>query len=154
MTMDDNSQSDPGLDAPPELAAAFKKLMPAAVFIPRTVDEAVLRAARERLAPATRPRPRVVPIWLRWPALVGFATTAVIAVLAIRTAHFGGQRYAREDINHDGRVDILDSFDLARRLRDGRSNGSLDQNGDGVVDQRDVQWLAARAVNLDRNPPL
>jgi hypothetical protein len=48
-------------------------------------------------------------------------------------------------------VDILDAFALARQLKQGGSgNLQLDVNGDGVVDERDVAALAARAVKLER----
>jgi hypothetical protein len=60
--------------------------------------------------------------------------------------------FAREDLNHDGRVDILDAFDLARTLktRPGLTSPVMDVNGDGVVDERDVTSLAARAVQLPK----
>ena len=58
---------------------------------------------------------------------------------------------ARGDFNHDRRVDILDAFALARQLKQGATrNLQLDVNGDGVVDERDVAALAARAVKLEQ----
>ena len=57
--------------------------------------------------------------------------------------------FAREDINHDGRVDILDAFQLARELESG-AKPAADLNGDGVVDQRDADLIAARAVRLEK----
>ena len=45
---------------------------------------------------------------------------------------------------------MLDAFALARELEaDAASRPQHDLNGDGVVDGRDVQILAARAVNLE-----
>ena len=48
------------------------------------------------------------------------------------------------DINHDGRVNILDAYVLARRRSNVMSRsirrGML--NGDGVVDQKDVDLIA------------
>ena len=62
-----------------------------------------------------------------------------------------GSELAREDLNHDGQVDILDAFALARQLKQGGARSAqLDVNGDGVVDERDVAALAARAVKLER----
>jgi hypothetical protein len=59
--------------------------------------------------------------------------------------------YAREDVNRDGRVDILDAFLLARQLQSGDNPGSsLDLNGDGVVDHRDAESIAAKAVKLEK----
>jgi hypothetical protein len=58
---------------------------------------------------------------------------------------------AREDLNRDGRVDILDAFALSRQLRDGKASSTgLDLNGDGVVDERDAEVIAARAVRLEK----
>jgi hypothetical protein len=60
-------------------------------------------------------------------------------------------RFAHEDINHDGQVDILDAFALARQLKAGATpNPQLDLNGDGVVDERDLAAVAARAVSLEK----
>jgi hypothetical protein len=59
--------------------------------------------------------------------------------------------FARGDLNHDGHVDIVDAFALARQLKQGGTrNLQLDLNGDGVVDERDVAALAARAVKLEQ----
>ena len=58
---------------------------------------------------------------------------------------------AREDVDRNGQVDILDAFALARKLQQGGAAGvALDLNGDGVVDQRDIDWVAARAVKLHK----
>ena len=59
--------------------------------------------------------------------------------------------FARWDLNHDGHVDILDAFALARQLKQGGTrNLQLDVNEDGVVDERDVAAIAARAVKLEQ----
>jgi hypothetical protein len=56
---------------------------------------------------------------------------------------------AREDIDRNGHVDILDAFALARKLKAGGAMGvAYDVNGDGTIDQRDIDWIAARAVQL------
>jgi hypothetical protein len=48
----------------------------------------------------------------------------------------------------------LDAFSLARRLQQGGTpDPALDINGDGVVDDRDVETLAARAVQLQPGKP-
>jgi len=58
---------------------------------------------------------------------------------------------SREDVNRDGEVDILDAFALAKELKSGHPPGpGLDINGDGVVDEKDVATIAARAVRLDK----
>jgi hypothetical protein len=89
---------------------------------------------------------------------VAGAAAAILLLAAIpqffRRPALGPSRdsaYARGDLNHDGRVDILDAFALARQLKQGGTrNLQLDINGDDVVDERDVAALAARAVKLER----
>jgi hypothetical protein len=149
-----NNQPDPdeALQAPPKLVAALKRLPQEPVFIPPTADEAILRAARKHLG---RPVPVRTP-WFRfmpWPAAAAaIVLFAAISLFFVRPAH-GPARdsaFARGDLNHDGHVDILDAFALARQLKQGGTrNLQLDLNGDGVVDERDVAALAARAVKLE-----
>ena len=58
---------------------------------------------------------------------------------------------AREDINGDGAVNILDAFQLARRIEAGATaSHSHDLNGDRVVDLQDVHTVAHAAVSLQR----
>jgi hypothetical protein len=180
------NERDEALEAPPRRVSALKHLPQEAVFIPRTADEAVLRAAREHLAgKATwaecgRPRPQQAangrarwtvawPSWLRallrpgtgalrWAPLA--TATAAAMVLLVATPRLfkrsgptpeQGPAFAGSDLNRDGQVDILDAFSLARQLKQGGARGAqLDVNGDGVVDERDVSALAARAVRLER----
>lgn len=140
------------LEVPPELITALKRSSKSSIFIPPTLDERIVNAARRHLAPG-RSSP---PAWifrLRW----GFAVVALILILAVMPAllrKFGtpSQRLAiRGDVNHDGKVDILDAFALARELKSGTHLSlQLDINGDGVVDTRDVTALAARAVSLGK----
>jgi hypothetical protein len=149
-TSDPNTRRDgeePTL--PPTLAAALKELPARRVFVPPTVDEAVLRAARRQLAP----RPRAGLGWLR----VRFAWAAIAAacLALIGLIYFFGKtsrdaELAREDLNHDGRVDILDAFQLARELRSGEKQAGRDVNGDGVVDERDAALIATHAVKLEK----
>ena len=58
------------------------------------------------------------------------------------------------DVNGDGRVDILDAFQLARQME---ANGPallkddlrpFDRNGDGIIDETDVRLIATEAVKL------
>lgn len=60
------------------------------------------------------------------------------------------------DVDRNGAVDILDAFALARHLKvDVLADTSLDFNGDGTIDQRDVDVIAMQAVSLaaDAAPP-
>lgn len=112
------------------------------IFIPPTLDEAILRQARERFeGKATRPLFR---FW-NWFALAGAA--ALIAILILILPRTKPAAIAREDFNGDGQVDILDAFALAKSIEDGKG---VDQNDDGKVDDADVRAIASAAVQLDR----
>ena len=153
--MRDNNQNHPdeGLEAPPRLVAALKRLPQEPVFIPPTADEAILRAARRHLNPPREARFG----WFRFIPWVA-AAAAILLLVAIPQffkhpvpGPFRDATFAQGDLNHDGRVDILDAFALARQLKQGATrNLQLDVNGDGVVDEQDVAALAARAVKLER----
>ena len=132
-------------EAPEQFVRALRAAQPAPLFIPPTLDEAVLREAHQRLAPARKPSFNFLR-WLPWLA------TASAVVLATSLIYFSHQpRFAREDLNHDGKVDILDAFTLAKQIKSGAPlKSALDINGDGIVDARDFETIAAHAVKLDK----
>lgn len=139
--------SEQNLEAPARLVSALKEGARRKIFVPPTVDDAILKAARTQLCPASKSSAPHLPRWVFWSALAG--TCVVIALLARMSAP---PQFAREDLNHDGKVDILDSFALARQLKNGGSLPAyLDVNGDGVVDERDVTSIATRAVALGKD---
>ena len=143
---DNDAKEIPALQ---KLTDALKRTQSATVFVPHTVDEAVLRAAREHLAPAKTPRRNPLMAWLRWPALA--AACLVACALVYRFTRPNPPSYAREDVNHDGRVDILDALQLAQQVRSGQKPvPALDLNGDGVVDQRDAEVITTYAVKLEK----
>ena len=176
--MNDREQNDPNLDAPEKLRAALARSQTRRIIVPAAVDEAVLRAARERLAGAGEPRKRGTPnagekasgrsegfgiaALLRlvcdtaavrgrgFAPLTAVAVTIVAAGVLVWLAVHPRAAVRPEDLNADGQVDMLDAFALARELQQGRTpRPQLDLNGDGVVDERDVEVLAARAVTLE-----
>src|SRR5581483_5488985 len=122
--------------APPALVAALKELPARRVFVPSTLDAAVLAAARRHLEPRPARRGWIAQ-WRSWPAFAGAALLLIALLLWL--GRTGGERFAREDLNQDGRVDILDAFQLARELRSAAK--PVDVNGDGVVDDRDARWI-------------
>ena len=97
----------------------------------------------------------------RW-AAIGLAAAAMV-VIAVRlmtpvvdgnkpqVAQFG-------DVNHDSRVNILDAYIVARHIaRHEPLDKAWDVNGDGVVDQKDVDQIATMAVEAhesDQTQPL
>jgi hypothetical protein len=153
MPDEDHDHSDEVLQAPPALVSAFKRLPNPPIFIPPTADEAILRAASRRFNRRQQSR------WFRFIPWVAAAAAAILLLAIIRpflpkpaSAPSAGSRFAQEDLNHDGQVDILDAFALARRLKAGATaNPQLDLNGDGVIDERDITIIAARAVKLEKD---
>jgi hypothetical protein len=123
--------------------------------VPPRVDKAILGQASRRLA-----KPHRLVIRLRWAA--GIAAAA--AVLVVGVVLFNPKSKIqnpkslspalaedRADIDGNGHVDILDAFRLARYIE---AHGPLDMrwdlNGDGRVDQDDVDLVAFAAVRLDK----
>jgi hypothetical protein len=155
-TRDENNDStEADLEAPPAFIAALKRIRLEPLFIPPTVDEAVLRAARQRLDRPERAR----SIWRNWRPWLAAAAAAVLLLLVIWLPSAKSTRNPRlelsQDVNHDGRVDILDAFILARKLQAGKvDDRHFDWNGDGRVDLADVAALAARAVRLGKDGAL
>ena len=121
---------------PPRLARAFAGLRGPTPPVPSTVDEAIRRAAATRL--------RSWPLRLRRRWLPLAAAALFLVWLALRGGALPG------DVDGNGRVDILDAFALTRMLESGTTpDRRLDLTGDGMVDRRDVQVIARRAVALD-----
>lgn len=173
--MQNGQNKDAHVEAPPKLVTALRQLPQEHVFVPPTLDEAILKAARTHLGGAEKPKRR----WLRlipWTvAAAGFAT-AVLVAYPYATQFLGfepstvsvrrgmenrtepgarppqnhGLEYAREDINRDGKVDILDAFLLAKKLRAAPTDFNLDMNRDRLLDQHDVETIAAHAVSLEK----
>jgi hypothetical protein len=145
-------EADGEMEAPPRLVAALKRITPRPVFVPPSVDAAVLNAARKHLArPQSKERLTRRP-WFMWPAAA--SACVMLALLAHTLMKPAGPDFAREDLNRDGRVDILDAFHLARELEAGTPPpATLDLNGDGVVDRRDAEIIAALAVKLEKGGP-
>jgi hypothetical protein len=53
-----------------------------------------------------------------------------------------------DDVNADGRVDVVDAYLVALAVERGRASPSFDRNGDGRVDRRDAERIALAAVAL------
>jgi len=173
--MDKNPyRGDEDLEAPDKLVKALARLPRERVSVPHRVDKAILRQAREHLRSvgqrqeAKRPAwpwaemirvigdflqpngPGWRPVALRLALAASFVLVAWFTYNSVHPASFHAPAQSVEDLNHDGKVDILDAFCLARQLERGeRPSRQLDLNGDGVVDERDVAIIAAHAVSLE-----
>lgn len=145
MQHDDNA----GDDAPSELVDALTGLRQAPVVVPPQLDEAILTQVRQRLAGRRKHGRNIIQLrpWLAAAALLIATAMIVPLVLYFREPTV----VLRADIDHNGRVDILDAFALARRLQAGQLDPTaFDLNGDGLVDRRDVDHISAQAVKLDK----
>lgn len=157
----DASADDDSL--PPALLSDLSALYPAP-RVPAAVDRRVLNNAAAVYARQARHRR-----WLRWGKAGAAAAAAVLVVGLILYRPEGARRMAASypqsgapaatpaatpgDVDGDGRVDVLDAFGLARKLRDARgrplpANRVEDVNGDGVIDEKDVDGIAERAVRV------
>ena len=138
------------LDAPTALARDLRRLYSPDIAVPAVRDEAVLSGARLPLARQRRPR-RV----LGWSVAATILLAALIWTVWLQNRGRTPERASftavlREDMDRNGRIDILDAFWLARHLRTGASlDPGWDVNRDGRVNEQDVNWLARRAVKLD-----
>jgi hypothetical protein len=174
----------PRIQVPPRvdeavLGAARQRLRPVAARPSPTPSTTPVAADVSPLPSpwAARPSPVTPTFWARmlhaaqrcggrfWPdprSLAPWAALATLVLLVALLARFhvfpGSSSLGRntaEDLNGDGRVDILDAFVLARRLEQGPvANRKLDLNGDGLVDRHDVEVLATHAVRLGQGKRL
>jgi hypothetical protein len=147
---------DPQL--PPDLTAALRDLYAPPVAVPAATDEAILRDARAGLARRLRFRTLV-----RAAGAVGGIAAAVLLFVFVKHHHWDpktqptvvstGAEVRPGDADRSGRVDMLDAFVLAKKIDAGTASpaparGWEDVNADGVLDQRDVDQVAALAVSL------
>ncbi|MEW6303512.1 MAG: dockerin type I domain-containing protein [Verrucomicrobiota bacterium] len=143
-----DEQPEKDLEAPEPLVVALKELHNQRVFVPPQVDEAILAQAREQLPQTVPERPG----WVAFAPWVALAACGVL-LLAITAQQLKSRHekaaavFAREDINRDGTVDVLDALALAKKVESG---AGTDVNGDGVVDQRDAAAIAQHAVKLEK----
>jgi hypothetical protein len=121
---------------PEAMIAALREADKARMFVPPELDAAILTKAKVNLV---RRQKRNLAPWL----------AAAAALMIAAFVMFTPTPKAREDVNRDGRVDIRDALVLARKISDGKAQGSVwDINHDGRVDQADVAAIAALAVKL------
>jgi len=123
----------------------------ASVTVPEAVDASIRAHGRRHLA--ARRRSRLVLRWVAAAAAVLLATAVLADVFHLnRPAPEAKQRprVLAEDVDGNGRINVLDAFALARRLEAGAvKDRRFDVTGDGRVDEADVDWIARRAVRLN-----
>ena len=140
--MNDDANRDE--QAPEAVSAQLRALASkTTLFVPASVDEAVLSRARDHFAEVRRWPNRFSRVW--WTAAAACIALALVAGLSL----INRTRYEQADVDRSGHVDILDALALARRIQQGPATGP-DLNGDGIVNKADVDAIAARAVKLKK----
>ena len=108
------------------LSAIGRRLAPPRVDVPAFV--------RARVLSSVRPRRRLLPL-------------AAAAALFFALASLWLLPSTPGDLDRNGHLDIVDALVLASRLKAGEAvERRHDLNGDGRIDARDVDALAARVV--------
>ena len=134
--------SEPNEDqdlVPPRLQGDLRALFGRRLQVPGSIG------AQLRHAASTRRGPRLRPMW------VSAAAAALIAIAGIFLLQRGSSSLpvAREDFDGNGRIDVLDAYRLALAIgRHERVAATFDLDGSGVVDRRDADLIAARAVRI------
>ncbi len=130
----------------------LKDLYSFTASIPAGFDDSVLREAKSTFTQRRRFHSRV-----RW-AIGGISAAAAIMLVALRLSSPSPDRISEHpvvmaikpgDVDRDGKVDILDAFVVARRLHaHAPIDKAWDVNGDGAVDQKDVDRIGTMAVDI------
>jgi len=134
---------------PDAFRSAMRSRYGPAADVPAEIDRAILADARRHLltnAPIVKRRR--FSAW-KLTALASTMAAAAVLFLALSPNSVDGPRETiAQDLDGNGRVDILDAFVMAREIRSGRGQSIHDVNGDGQLDQTDIDELAQRAVML------
>lgn len=153
MTDPDTQRDDPTL--PAETAADLRRAFSGGPAVPGRVDDRMLAEARKRLS-----RPVIARIGWRRLAIPGVAAAMVLLFVWYAAPLIGPARQGPPSIQGwpvpglagevrvSGPVDILAALRLAKAMQWGQSRPEWDINGDGRVDNVDVDALAMRAVSL------
>ncbi len=112
--------------------------------VPPEVDRVVIDKCHQHFIPKhwSHRISRHVSLWR-----IAAAAAVIIFAFSLNLT----QKPQAVDIDRNGRVDILDAFKLARHIESaGRTETEWDFNGDGLIDQSDVDTVAFAAVRLDK----
>jgi hypothetical protein len=136
---------------PPALKTGLADLFGSTPAISRSLDDQILHAARQQSIRRNRMR------WTIRYAIGSLAAAAAVILIAIKTTHrdqpiIGNPQPAvatSQDVNHDGKLDMLDAFLMARKVAaNDPFSKDWDFNHDGTVDTKDVDVVAFSAVKL------
>ena len=149
-----NHYDESQLELPKAVADDLAALYQMDLAVPAEVDDAIIDSARRQLT-----RRRIVRLW-RWAGGAAAAAAIVLIILISELGPIGrvssgpAALAQRQDIDGNGRVDIIDALALARHIAaDDRPQGTWDVNADGLVTRADVDMIAMAAVSLERRAP-
>ena len=143
---------DSGLRVSSKLSADLKGLFEPGTSVPPEVDRAIMDRAYQQLIGRQKKR----RVFRRCAcAAVAAVVISVFMLDFIREPGSTGFRsdtvVAKSDIDQNGSVNVLDAFQLARRIEStDHPNMKWDINGDGSVNYDDVDSVAFAAVRLDK----
>jgi hypothetical protein len=155
-------------ELPERLKAVLRNRYGTGPPVPERLDQTILADAHHHLREQLRPKRSGFGRPLKWAAMASLIAAAVLLMVRLpmqdgspsqivdgtgdsssvgpRTAARAGS--APNDLDGNGRIDILDAFVLARSMAAGRGSLVNDVNHDGRLDQSDVRALAQAAVTL------
>src|SRR5438128_12298929 len=102
--MNNDVPRDEDLKAPPRLIEALVQASSERIFVPPAIDRTILKAAEQQFSHAARGRARRVWWWKR--LATGLALVVALALVTSQWQRVARGRFAREDVNHDGQIDI------------------------------------------------
>jgi hypothetical protein len=134
---------------PPKFLEAMDGLKREQVFVPAELDERILKQAHEHLRKWV-PNSRGASAARQWLAMATAVTFTGFVVWAVFSPSPKMVINLPADVDRNGRVDIVDAFELARWVEAGDPKRlDFDLNHDGSIDQRDVDAVAGVAVQLN-----
>lgn len=114
-------------------------------------------ARRPGLEVSPRVRGRILaearrrPVSWRWMAAAAAMLVAVLGLWLVARPEPDAGPIVAGDVDRSGRVDIIDAYALALRLESGEPpEAGWDLNGDGRVDEGDVDAIGRLAVSVGR----
>lgn len=143
---------EPKIQPSDEFSEDLKKLIKPPKPVPEAVDKFIITLAEKKFAGK-----RTYKL-LRWIAPAASVAAAVILVVisiapskTTKQVSLATQSFAKEDIDHNGRVNILDAMKLDKEITNVKAaNIGWDVNKDGLVDKKDVDLVAYAAVRLNK----
>jgi len=140
-----------------KLSGDLKALFEPQVGVPPEVDHAVLDQAHKHFVPIKSGKGGRLRIHWGW-RIAAAAAVIIIAFSLDLTKqpvptidNYSLTKAQAEDIDQNGRVDILDAFKLAKHIESAdRTETMWDLNGDGLIDRSDVDIVAKAAVRLNK----